>query len=61
MYLTFTETCTRLRVSHETLRRLIKSGVLEAHKTSPGRTAPYRISERAIADYLERQTAEAAR
>lgn len=61
MYLTFAEACDRLRVSHETLRRLIKTGLLEAHKVGEGRTSPYRISEQAIEDYLRRQTAVAAR
>ncbi len=61
MYLSAAEACIRLRVSRETLRKLIKSGGLTAHKTSPGRTAPYRISEEAIDDYLERQTVEATR
>ena len=61
MYLTFAETCERLRVSHETLRRLIKSELLQAHKIGTGLTSPYRISEQAITEYLERQTVEAAR
>lgn len=61
MYLTFAEACERLRVSHETLRRLIKSELLQAHKIGPGRTSPYRISEQAITEYLKRQTVEAAR
>jgi len=61
VYLSAAEACERLRLSRETLRKLIKSGDLKAHKTSPGRTAPYRISEQAIDEYLTRQTAEAAR
>ena len=61
VYLTSDEACKRLRLSRDTLHKLIKSGALRAHKTSSGRTAPYRISEDAIADYLTRQTAEAAR
>ena len=61
VYLTSEEACRRLRLSRDTLHKLIKSGALAAHKTSAGRTAPYRISEAAIAEYLKRQTAEAAR
>ena len=59
MYLSSEEACKRLRLSRDTLHKLIKSGALRAHKTSSGRTAPYRISEQAIAEYLERQTVEA--
>ena len=61
MYLTFTEACERLRLSHETVRRLIKSGLLEAHKAGPAINSHYRISEQAISEYIERQTAEAVR
>jgi excisionase family DNA binding protein len=61
MYLTFAEACERLRLSHETVRRLIKSGLLEAHKSGTARNSHYRISEQAIADYIQRQTAQAAR
>lgn len=60
MYLTFAEACERLRVSPETLRRVITSGLLEAHKVAEGRTSPYRISEQAIGDYIKRQTVIAA-
>lgn len=61
MDLTFAETCERLRVSHETLRKLIKQELLRgAYKIGPGRNSPYRIPEQAIAEYIERQTARAA-
>jgi excisionase family DNA binding protein len=60
MYLTFAETCERLRVSHETLRKLIKSELLQAHKIGTARTSPYRISEQAIDEYIKRQTVAAA-
>ena len=61
MYLSAAEACERLRISRETLRKLILSGGLKAHKATPGRTAPYRISEEAIAEYVKRQTVEATR
>jgi excisionase family DNA binding protein len=60
MYLSAVEASERLRVSRDTLHKLIKSGVLEAHKVGSGITSPYRISEEAIAAYIERQTAKAA-
>jgi excisionase family DNA binding protein len=60
MYLTRAEACERLNVSRETLRKLIKSGELKAHKTSAGRTSPYRISEEAIRDYVKRHETLAA-
>jgi excisionase family DNA binding protein len=60
MYLTFAETCERLRLSPEPVRRLIKSGKLRAHKAGDGVTSPYRISEEAIDEYVRNQTAKAA-
>lgn len=60
VYLSSEEACKRLRLSRDTLHKLIRTGALAAHKTSSGRTAPYRISEDAIADYIKRQTAAAA-
>lgn len=60
MYLTAAEACERLGVSRETLRKLIKSGALKAHKVSDGRTSPYRISEEDAADYIDRQTVQVA-
>lgn len=60
MYLTAAEARKRLGVSRETLRKLIKSGQLKAHKVSDGRTSPYRVSEDEIAAYTERQSAKAA-
>lgn len=56
MYLSAAEARERLHVSRETLRKLIKSGDLKAHKVSGGRTSPYRISEEAVADYIEHRT-----
>lgn len=60
MYLSRAEACERLNVSRETLRQLIKTGALKAHKIGNGRNSPYRISEDAIREYVERQTAKAA-
>lgn len=60
VYLTAAETCERLRIGRETLRALIKSGQLTAHKVSDGRTSPYRISAVDLADYIRRQTLVAA-
>lgn len=60
MYLTAAEACERLRVSRETLRKLIASGDLKAHKVGQGRTSPYRISEEDADEYIERQTVRAA-
>jgi excisionase family DNA binding protein len=60
MYLTAAEARERLGVSRETLRKLIKSQALTAHKISDGPTSPYRISEEAIQAYLDLQTAKVA-
>jgi excisionase family DNA binding protein len=56
MYLTAAETRERLRISRETLRKLINSGELKASKIGNGPTSDLRISEEAIADYMERHT-----
>lgn len=55
--LTFSEVCDRLRMSPKTLRKLITSGELEASRVGShgiGGNGQYRITEEAIADYLER-------
>lgn len=44
----------RIGVSRERLRQLILSGELEAIKTGDAANSHYRISEDAIADYIER-------
>jgi excisionase family DNA binding protein len=48
------EAAERLGVEPETVRRLVRSGELEAHKTGAARNSHLRISEQAIVDYLER-------
>jgi excisionase family DNA binding protein len=50
----------RLGISRETLRKLIGDGQLAAVKLGAGRTSPYRISEEALADFIERQTVKPA-
>ncbi len=56
MYLTSAETRARLKISRETLRKLIKTGELKASKIGNGPTSDLRISEAAIEDYMERHT-----
>lgn len=51
--LTSAEARARIGVSREQLRRLIKAGEIQAHKTGGARNSHYRISEEAIAAYLE--------
>lgn len=60
MYLTAAEARERLGVSRETLRKLIKSRALTAHKITDGLTSPYRISEEAVEAYLDAQRAKVA-
>jgi excisionase family DNA binding protein len=43
----------RLGISQRTLFRLIYSGQLEAIKTGPGKNAEIRVSEEALAAFLE--------
>lgn len=56
MFLTFREACEHLRMSPEPLRKLIKSGEIEAYKIGKGRTSHYRISVDSINAYIERVT-----
>ena len=56
MVLTFKEACEHLRISHETLRKLIKDGEIKAVKAGGGRTSPYRISIESLNEYIERNT-----
>lgn len=60
MYLSAAETRERLRVSRDTLSKLIKSGDLKASKIGSFRNSPYRISEEDLAEYLERQAVSAS-
>ena len=55
--LTFAEVCERLRMSPKTLRKLITSGEIEAIRVGAhgiGGNGAYRITEEALADYIER-------
>lgn len=56
MFLTFKEACDHLRISHETLRKLIKDGEIEAHKNGTGITSHYRISIDSVNAYIARHT-----
>lgn len=58
--LTAAEAAERLGVVPEQVRRLVRGGELVAHKTGSARNSHLRISERAIADYIERHSAPAA-
>jgi len=56
--LTFAEVCQELRLAPKTVRKAIRSGELEASRVgSSGRggKGAYRISEQALADFLERR------
>ena len=58
--LTLKEAADQLRIDSETVRLLIKSGEIKAMKAGSGLTSPWRISEEALAEYMERQTVKAA-
>jgi excisionase family DNA binding protein len=51
--LTAAEVRAQLKISQRTLFRLIHSGQIEAIKTGPGRNAEIRVSEEALAAFLE--------
>ena len=54
--LTSAEVCERLRIDKKTLFKRIQDGDITAVKVGPGRNAGYRISEEALAEFLERNT-----
>jgi excisionase family DNA binding protein len=60
MYLTAAEARALLRVSRDTLSKLIKSGDLKASKVGDSRISPWRIAESDLRDYMERQASKAA-
>lgn len=53
--LTSTEVRQRLGIGREKLSKLIQSGELEAIKTGDAVNSPYRISEEALAAFIERR------
>ena len=58
--LTFAEVCDELRMSPKTVRKFIVSGQLVAFKAGTAQTSPYRITEEALADFIERNTVRPA-
>lgn len=55
--LTFREVCDRLRMSPKSVRKLIVSGEIAASRVGShglGGNGQYRVTEEALADYLER-------
>jgi excisionase family DNA binding protein len=50
----------RLGISRATLEQLIRNGEIEAIRISKTPGSAYRISEQALADYIERQTVKPA-
>lgn len=52
--LTRSEVCKRLRIGKNTYHELIKSGELQAIRTGTAPNSPYKVSEEALADYIER-------
>ena len=54
------EVAEKLRISEEGARLLVKSGELKGMKAGPGRTSPWRVSEEALAEYIEQAHEKAA-
>ena len=59
MYLSATEVAERLRVSRDSLTKLIKSGDLKASKIGSSPNSPYRILEADLDAYLDSQAERA--
>ena len=59
--LTFEEARAILRIDRKTLREIIRSGQLPAMKAGVSVRSPYRISEKALYAYIERESTKAAR
>jgi excisionase family DNA binding protein len=55
MYLTAREARNRLRISRDTLSKLIYSGELKASKIGDSRVSPWRIHEDDLRDFMERR------
>lgn len=58
--LTAKEVREQLGIGRDKLRELIQTGQLTAIRIGPEPNAPYRISEEALADFIERQTVKPA-
>ena len=58
--LTASEVREILRIDQKTLIKLIKSGRLPALKVGTSINSPYRISEKALNDYIKRESAKAS-
>lgn len=52
--LTRSDVCKRLRIGKNRYHELIKSGELAAIRTGTAPNSPYKVSEEALADYIER-------
>ena len=57
--LTAAEARAVLRIDQKTLIKLIKTGALPALKVGGGRSSPYRISEKALFEYIKRESTKA--
>jgi excisionase family DNA binding protein len=60
MYLTAAEAREVLRISRDTLTKLIKSGELKASKVGGSVNSPYRIDEDDLSAYLESKAVRAS-
>jgi excisionase family DNA binding protein len=59
-FLSLAEVGERLSLSRWRLMELIQAGELAAIKTGPARNSSYRISEAALADFIQRNTVRPA-
>ena len=59
--LTLEEASEMLRLDKRTVRRIIRSGALPAMKAGVSANSPYRISEKALLDYIQRESRKAAK
>lgn len=53
--LSVSEAAKRIGIAHATLNEHIRRGLIAARKVGASRTSPYRITESALADYLQRR------
>ena len=57
--LTVDEVAETLRIDRKTVLRIIASGALPAMKAGVAGNSPYRISEKALFEYIKRESAKA--
>ena len=57
---TVREVAATLRIDPQDVARLIRAGRLKGFRATPGKTAPWRITETALTEFISKQEAASA-